>query len=115
MIGFGRAAVLEPDPPKKLLEERVTDDEALTMPHVVKGQWLVRWILVKVVRSGLPIQFFYHNMRQLGAGLGSDSHATIPHIVLKNIVGTVGSGLTKTVGRIVQALGLGTTGPKKFE
>lgn len=116
LIGLGRAAVLEPDIPKKLLlEESITDDEALAMPHIVKGQWFSNMIPIKVVGSGLPIQFFYHNMRRLGAGLGSDPDASIPYLVWTNIVETVKSGLMGTMQKIVQSLGLSKSAPKKFD
>jgi hypothetical protein len=92
LIGLGRAAVLEPSLPKDvLLNTDVPDDMALALPHMVRGQWLARWLLVKVVGAGLPIEFFYWNMRRLGAGLKSDPYASIPSVVFENIVGTVGS------------------------
>lgn len=116
LIGLGRAAVLEPDIPKRLLlEETVQDDEALAMLHIVKGQWFANLIPVKVVGSGLAVQFFYHNMKRLGQGIGSDPDVSIPHIVWHNVVETVKSGLLDTVQRIVQILGLGNAGLKKFE
>lgn len=60
LIGLGRASILEPEIPKRLLlNSEVSDDEALARPHIVKGQWFARMIPVKVVGSGLPIQFWY--------------------------------------------------------
>lgn len=83
MIGFGRTAVLEPDIPKRLLlNTELSDDGALARPHLVKGQWFSNMTPVKVVGSGLPIQFFYFNMRRLRNGLCSDPDKNIPGIVL---------------------------------
>ncbi|TVY80517.1 NADH-dependent flavin oxidoreductase nadA [Lachnellula suecica] len=106
LIGLGRTAVLEPDIPKRLLlnTER-EDDEALAMPHIIKGQWLSNMIPIKVVGSGLPIQFFYFNMRRLGNGLKSDPDKSIPGLVISSIVETLRSGITVTLQRIVETLG----------
>ena len=77
LIGLGRSVVLQPDLPETvLLNPSVSDDEALAVPHIVKGQWFANMIPVKVVGSGLAIQFFYHNMRRLGHGLKSDPDAS---------------------------------------
>lgn len=52
------------------LQMGITD---LKIPrHIVKGQWFANMIPVKVVGSGLAIQFFYYNMRRLGHGLKSE-------------------------------------------
>lgn len=92
LLGLGRAAVLEPSLPKDvLLNPDVPDDTALALPHMVRGQWLARWVPVKVVGAGLPIEFFYWNMRRLGAGLKSDPYASIPFVVFENIVGALSS------------------------
>ena len=92
LIGLGRAAVLEPSLPKDvLLNPEVPDDTALALPHMVRGQWMARWVPVKVVGAGLPIEFFYWNMRRLGAGLKSDPYASIPYVVFENIVGALSS------------------------
>jgi hypothetical protein len=59
-VGLGSAAVIEPSLPKDtLLNPDLPDDIATALPHIVRGQWLARWIPVKVVGSGLAIQFFY--------------------------------------------------------
>lgn len=106
MIGLGRTAVLEPDIPKRLLLNKdLDDDEALARPHIVRGQWFSNMIPVKVVGSGLPIQFFYFNMRRLGNGLSSDPDKSIPGIVAAAILETLRSGLTSTLQRIGQSLG----------
>ena len=82
LVGLGRAAALEPSLPRKiLLNEKMPDDIAIALPHIVRGQWLARWIPVKVVGSGMAIQFFYWKMRRLGNGLQSDPGASIPYVV----------------------------------
>lgn len=101
LIGLGRAAVLEPDIPRRLLlADSVVDDEALAMPHIVRGQWFANLIPVKIVGSGLPIQFFYYNMRRLGNGLGSDPDVSIPVIVWESVLGS----LCGAVGRVWNGL-----------
>lgn len=103
LIGLGRTAVLEPDIPKRLLLNRdLSDDEALARPHIVRGQWLSNMIPVKVVGSGLPIQFFYFNMRRLGNGLSSDPDKSIPGIVWSAILETCASGLGVAVQRVLE-------------
>ncbi|CAF9906994.1 MAG: hypothetical protein ALECFALPRED_003037 [Alectoria fallacina] len=104
LIGLGRSVVLQPDlPASVLLNPSVSDDEALAVPHIVKGQWLTKIIPVKVVGSGLAIQFFYHNMRRMGHGLKSDPDASIPYIVFSGILETFRSGLFQTVERLLQS------------
>jgi hypothetical protein len=106
LIGLGRTDAFEPDIPKHLLlNTDLTDDEALARPHIVKGQLFSNMILVKVIGSGLPIQFFYFNMRRLGNGLKSDPDKSIPGLVISAIVETVRSGVTVTLQRIVETLG----------
>ena len=104
LIGLGRSVVLQPDlPVTVLLNPSVSDDEALAVPHIVKGQWFANMIPVKVVGSGLAIQFFYHNMRRLGHGLKSDPDASIPYIVWMGMLETFRSGLFQTAERILQS------------
>lgn len=104
LIGLGRSVVLQPDlPVTVLLNSSISDDEALAVPHIVKGQWFANMIPVKVVGSGLAIQFFYHNMRRLGNGLKSDPDATIPYIVFQGVRETFQSGLLQTVERMLQS------------
>ena len=101
LIGLGRAAVLEPSLPKDvLLNPEVPDDTALALPHMVRGQWMARWVPVKVVGAGLPIEFFYWNMRRLGAGLKSDPYASIPYVVFENIVGALSSAALALGGQL---------------
>jgi 2,4-dienoyl-CoA reductase-like NADH-dependent reductase (Old Yellow Enzyme family) len=101
MIGLGRSAVLEPDIPKRILSSELRDDEAFARPHLVKGQWLSNMIPVKVVGSGLPIQYWYFNMKRLGAGLKSDPDKSIPGIVWSAIIETISSGIVVTLQRIL--------------
>ena len=104
LIGLGRTAVLQPDlPVSVLLNSSISDDDALAVPHIVKGQWFANMIPVKVVGSGLAIQFFYHNMRRLGHGLKSDLDASIPYIAFQGVLETFRSGLFQTVERILQS------------
>ena len=104
LIGLGRSVVLQPDlPVTVLLNPSVPDDEALAVSHMVKGQWFANMIPIKVVGSGLAIQFFYHNMRRLGNGLKSDLDASIPYIVFQGILETFQSGLFQTVERMLQS------------
>ena len=105
LIGLGRSTVLQPDlPVTVLLNPSISDDEALAVPHIIKGQWFANMIPVNVIGSGLAIQFFYHNMRRLGHGLKSDPDASIPFIVFQGALETFRSGLFQTVGRILQSV-----------
>ncbi|KAH9834380.1 NADPH dehydrogenase [Teratosphaeria destructans] len=79
LIGLGRAAVLEPDLPRRILLNPAYDDEgSCARSHVIRGQWFARLIPVRVVGAGLPIQFFYYNMRRLGAGCGAIRTSVFP-------------------------------------
>jgi 2,4-dienoyl-CoA reductase-like NADH-dependent reductase (Old Yellow Enzyme family) len=105
LIGLGRAAVLEPDIPKRLLlNTELTDNEALARPHIVRGQWFSNIIPVQVVGSGLPIQFWYFNMKRLGSGLKPDPDKSIPGMVLSAIVGTVSSGVMDVIKGLMKIL-----------
>lgn len=109
LIGLGRAAVLEPELPQKvLLNKEVEDDRALGMSHMVKGQWFAKLIPAKVIGRGLAIQFFYHNMRRLGHGLKSDPDATIPRIFFGKIWEGLWRGLKNSFQRL--AMVKATTG-----
>lgn len=106
LIGLGRSVVLEPELPAKVLLNPDYDDEgALAKSHVVRGQWFGKMIPIKVVGSGLGIQFFYYNMRRLGKGLASDPEASIPWIVGVGIWEALSSGLLKSVQRLVAGWG----------
>jgi hypothetical protein len=59
-VGLGSAEVMEPSLPKDaLLNPDLLDDIVIALAHIIHFQWLVRWIPVKVVGSGLAIQFSY--------------------------------------------------------
>jgi hypothetical protein len=50
---------IEPSLPKDTLKLDLPEDIAIALPHIVRGQWLARWIPVKVVGSRLAIRFFH--------------------------------------------------------
>lgn len=105
LIGLGRSAVLEPELPKKILLNSAYDDEgSVARSHVVRGQWLSNMIPIKVIGSGLPIQFFYYNMRRLGKGLKSDPEISIPGVLLAGIWETLQNGAAMTLQKVVAAL-----------
>nr|OQO22164.1 hypothetical protein B0A51_08367 [Rachicladosporium sp. CCFEE 5018] len=105
MIGLGRAAVLEPELPRKVLLNPEYDDElALGMSHIVRGQWLSNLVPIKVIGSGLPIQFFYYNMKRLGNGLSSDPDASIPYVIAMSIWETVSSGWSKSIQQVIASI-----------
>lgn len=98
LIGLGRAAVIEPDLPSKiLLNERISDEEAIALPHQIQGLWLARMMPAKLVGAGLPIQYFYYNMRLLGVGLPSDPNISLPSVVLYNALGIIRQKLWSVV------------------
>lgn len=102
LIGLGRAAVLEPELPVKVLLNAAYDDESSgARPHLVKGQWFANMIPIKVVGAGLPIQFFYYNMQRLGKGLESDPDASIPEILLRGLWTAIRDGLGVTVQKVL--------------
>ena len=114
LIGLGRAAVLQPDLPKSiLLNPSIPDEAALAQSHIVKGQWFANLIPIKVVGSGLAIQFFYHNMRRLGNGLKSDPDVSIPFIVFNGVLETLRSGLLQTLERVFQSVRSQTNAEKE--
>ena len=117
LIGLGRAAVLEPTIPRNtLLNPSVPDERAIGIPHIVKGQWLARMIPIKVIGSGLGIQFFYHNMRRLGRGLTSDPDMSIPKMLWTDGLESFRSGFAGTIAKLVQGLRVHTWGMNtKFE
>ena len=103
LIGLGRSVVLQPDlPAAVLLNPSLPDDQAFAQSHIVKGEWFASIIPVKVVGSGLALQFFYHNMRRIGHGLKSDPNVSIPSMVFKDIIETFRRGLLQTVERMLQ-------------
>ena len=51
LIGLGRSVVLQPDlPVTVLLNPSISDDEALAVPHIVKGQWFAN-MMVRTFRN----------------------------------------------------------------
>ena len=113
LIGLGRGAVLEPGLPREiLLNSEYDDDGSVAMSHIVRGQWFSNMIPVKVVGAGLPIQFFYYNMRRLGAGLNSQPDISIPGVVFISLWETVRGGLMDTMQKIIALWG---GGPAKVE
>lgn len=104
LIGLGRAAVLEPELPRKvLLSADFDDDHALAMSHIVRGQWFANMMPAKVVGASLPIEVFYHNMRRLGSGLMSDPNASIPFVFFNNIWVGLKSSMLAALQRITLA------------
>ncbi|KAK5708652.1 hypothetical protein LTR17_020484 [Elasticomyces elasticus] len=102
LIGLGRSAVLEPELPRLVLLNPACDDEgALSKCHIVRGQWFSKMIPVKVIGGGLPIQFFYYNMRRLGNGLKSDPDISIPGMIAVSLWESLTSGLLQIVQRLV--------------
>jgi hypothetical protein len=103
MIGLGRPAVLEPELPRKiLLSPEYDDDHALGMSHVVKGLWFAKMIPAKVIGGGLPIQFFYYNMRRLGNGLRTNPDVSLPWVFFARIW----SGLSSSFSGVFRRLGI---------
>ncbi|KAL6243105.1 hypothetical protein RBB50_010205 [Rhinocladiella similis] len=87
LIGLGRTAVLQPALPRDvLLNKAIPDDEALAMPHEVRGMWLAKMAPVKMVGASLAGQVFYYNMRRLASGLSADPCVSIPYVVFSGIV-----------------------------
>lgn len=105
LIGLGRTAILDPDIPKAvLLNPSIPDASAVAQSHIVRGQWFANMIPVKVVGSGMTIQFFYYNMKRLGDGLKSSPNASIPFILFRSILETFRSGLSQTMERLLRSL-----------
>jgi hypothetical protein len=95
LVGLGRSAVLEPTLPRDIiLNPDVPDDASLAMTHQIRGLWLARIVPVKVVGSGLPIQFFYWNMRRLASGLATMPYASLPWILFSNALTQIQQSLT---------------------
>lgn len=103
LVGLGRAAILEPDLPRKLLSASVSDEEALARSHKVKGQWFSDMMPVKVVGSGLPIQFWYFNMKRLGRGMRPDPDMSIPGMIVRSI----GEAAQSSFWEVVYCVGRG--------
>lgn len=79
LVGLGRAAVVEPSLSATIiLNSEVLDSEAFARLLEIKGLWLANIMPTRAVGQGLPIQFFYYNMKRLGAGLSSDPNVSLP-------------------------------------
>jgi hypothetical protein len=90
--------------PTRRLNHTVSDEDAIGIPHIVKGQWIVPYMPAKIIGAGLGIQFFYHNMRRLGNGLKSDPDLSIPKLMFLGTMETLTSGLSKLAQRILSTL-----------
>jgi hypothetical protein len=82
----------------------VSDEDAIGIPHIVKGQWIVPYMPAKIIGAGLGIQFFYHNMRRLGNGLKSDPDLSIPKLMFLGTIETLKSGLSKLARKLLDTL-----------
>ncbi|EGP84910.1 unnamed protein product [Zymoseptoria tritici ST99CH_3D1] len=101
LIGLGRPAVLEPELPKKtLLNPEVGDDHALGIPFQLRGLWFAKMIPAKVVGGGLPIQFFYYNMRRLGQGLTTDTNVSLPWVFIARLWGWAAGSCAAALNRV---------------
>jgi hypothetical protein len=108
LVGLGRAAVLEPELPRKLLLNPDYDDSlAFGMSHQVRGLWFGKMFPAKIIGGSFGIKFFYYNMRRLGHGMSSDPDASVPWVVGVGIWETLSSGVTQTMQRILATLSAG--------
>ena len=108
LVGLGRAAVLEPELPRKMLLNPDYDDSlAFGMSHQVRGLWFGKLFPAKIIGGSFGIQFFYYNMRRLGQGLSSDPNASVPWVVGVGIWEALSSGVMKTMQRIVATFAAG--------
>lgn len=107
LVGLGRASVLEPSLPRAvLLNPDIPDESAIGMSHMVRGQWFAKMIPIKVIGSGLGIQFFYHQMRRLGRGLKSDPNLSIPWMIIADVQEALRTSVSGTVNRFLQRMPL---------
>jgi hypothetical protein len=60
-----------------LLNPDVLDVDAFAASHAINGRWIIPWLPVKAVGASLSVQFFYYNMRRLGAGLVVDKDMSL--------------------------------------
>lgn len=109
LVGLGRAAVLEPELPRKvLLNPDLDDDTALGMSHQVRGLWFGSLFPAKIIGRSFGLQFFYYNMRRLGHGLSSDPNASVPWIFAMGIIETLRSGVMQTMQRMIATITAGS-------
>lgn len=105
LVGLGRAAVLEPELPSKvLLNADYDDDLAFGISHQVRGLWFGKMFPAKTIGGSFGIQFFYYNMRRLGHGLSSDPNASVPWVVGVGIYETLSNGVGQMMQRILATL-----------
>lgn len=104
LVGLGRAAVLEPELPRNvLLNPEYDDDDALASSHKIRGLWFAGLMPAKIVGGGLPIQFFYYNMRRLGQGLKSAPNVSLPFVFFNNIFSGFKSSLLGAIRKLFVA------------
>lgn len=109
LVGLGRAAVLEPELPRKLLLNTDYDDDlAFGISHQIRGLWFGKMFPAKIIGGSFGIQFFYYNMRRLGHGMSSDPNASVPWVVAMSIWETLSSGVVRTTQRILATLTAGS-------
>ncbi len=70
LIGLGRAVVIEPTLPTKLLDPSVPDSEACSKGWTPRGVWITSWV-PRVVGGSYFLKWFYWNMQRMGSGLDS--------------------------------------------
>ncbi|KAK5202634.1 hypothetical protein LTR96_011371 [Exophiala xenobiotica] len=105
LIGLGRTAVLLPTLPKDiLLSTAIPDDEALAMPHEIRGMWLANMAPVKIVGASMAGQVFYYNMRRMGSGLAADPYVSVPYVIFSGIMGLVRGTLSGMSERLMGTL-----------
>ena len=109
LVGLGRAAVLEPALPRKvLLNPDYDDDLALGISHQIRGLWFGKMFPAKIIGGSFGIQFFYYNMRRLGHGLSSDPDVSVPWVVGIGIWESLTSGVTQTMQRLLATFAAGS-------
>lgn len=87
LVGLGRAAVIQPSLPRDiLLNPNVPDSEAFALSHQLKGQWITRVMPKGIVGTGIPIRFFYYQMRRVGNGFATDPRVGLPWIVFLGLL-----------------------------
>ena len=101
LIALGRPAVLKPELLKKVLNPEYDDSGALAISHIVKGRSFSNMIPIKIVGRGLPVQFFYCNMRRLGPGLSSDNNACLPWVSSMDTWESIRNGDWETMRKLV--------------
>jgi hypothetical protein len=84
LIGLGRSIILDPRLPSVLLDPNVPDELAFAASHQVQGLKFASYFPRAL---GLPIMFFYHNMKRHGQGLEADKDVSIPMILLERTFG----------------------------